>query len=318
MHYPRNFTSAFVALGLLVGLGAPAAAQDASIVFTKTVGTNPAECATSRFLPEVPDNEIVYYCYEVEHTGSITATAHSLVDSELGAILGAIPGGRCCTDSSGSDCADPVDKCSPGFCGGVTYTVCAPTTFPGVCCSDPEGTSCSIPHEGCIADDDCNNGSDYCVTNPVLGPGTHSFTRVITATIPAEGVFNSATVDVASGICCTDSSSNCDGEQADFCTSNADCTGGATCETEGLGRCCDPNDPGSCGEEVCLIDRGCDDASSPFSECVELGETATSADASAQVGVLATPAASAFGVGLLILGLTALALRRLHSADSLD
>ncbi len=57
-----------------------------SIVVTKTVGLNPAVCATTQEIT-VTTGATVYYCYSVQNTGNITLTTHDLTDSALGAIL---------------------------------------------------------------------------------------------------------------------------------------------------------------------------------------------------------------------------------------
>ncbi|HSH02163.1 MAG TPA: hypothetical protein VLL52_06540 [Anaerolineae bacterium] len=56
------------------------------IVMTKTVGTDPAVCATTDSIIVDPNTDVTY-CYEVENTGNITLDQHDLTDSELGAIL---------------------------------------------------------------------------------------------------------------------------------------------------------------------------------------------------------------------------------------
>jgi hypothetical protein len=57
-----------------------------SIAFTKTVGLDPALCATTGAITVGP-NTAVTYCYEVTNTGLTTLGLHDLVDSELGVIL---------------------------------------------------------------------------------------------------------------------------------------------------------------------------------------------------------------------------------------
>ncbi len=56
------------------------------INFAKTVGTEPAACATSDNI-EVEPGTVVTYCYRVTNTGEVTFTLHDLEDSELGPIL---------------------------------------------------------------------------------------------------------------------------------------------------------------------------------------------------------------------------------------
>ncbi len=59
----------------------------ASVVMTKTVGTDPTTCATGNDLTMPATGGDVTYCYTVENTGGITLTNHSLVDDQLGTIL---------------------------------------------------------------------------------------------------------------------------------------------------------------------------------------------------------------------------------------
>jgi hypothetical protein len=61
-----------------------------SIAMTKTVGLDPATCATSDNLtvPAGYGGTTVYYCYAMQNTGDVTVTYHTLVDTELGTLLG--------------------------------------------------------------------------------------------------------------------------------------------------------------------------------------------------------------------------------------
>ncbi|MER2600278.1 MAG: proprotein convertase P-domain-containing protein, partial [Caldilineales bacterium] len=59
---------------------------DPAIVMTKTVGTVPGVCATTSKVT-VPSGTTVYYCYQVENSGNVTMTVHSLVDDQLGTLL---------------------------------------------------------------------------------------------------------------------------------------------------------------------------------------------------------------------------------------
>lgn len=62
-----------------------------AIVLTKTVGTDPALCASNStlFLP-VGGGEVTY-CYRVRNTGNITFSRHTLADDQLGSILTDFP-----------------------------------------------------------------------------------------------------------------------------------------------------------------------------------------------------------------------------------
>ncbi len=60
--------------------GAPA------IVLTKTVGTDPAACATTDEITVVAGTQ-VDYCYTVQNTGGVSLTVHSLLDDQLGTLL---------------------------------------------------------------------------------------------------------------------------------------------------------------------------------------------------------------------------------------
>lgn len=57
----------------------------ASITFSKTVGTNPAQCATTKYIISLDGN--VTYCFKVTNTGPVTLTVHDLTDTDLGVIF---------------------------------------------------------------------------------------------------------------------------------------------------------------------------------------------------------------------------------------
>lgn len=312
----RGFRLILILLAAFTFVTASAWAQDTSISFTKTVGTDPDVCADATVLPEVPEDGVVYYCYKITYTGAISASCHTLEDSVLGSVLDNIPGSRCCTDASATDCQEPIDKCSPNDTCSNPYPVCANVTFPGICCNDPDpsdeerGVDCPIPHEGCIDTSDCSSG--YCATDILVSDG-QTVTRVITATVPAEGVTNNATWSVQTGICCVDESFVCNGELVNFCQDNDDCFGSNTCRKQGVGLCCNPGNLASCDSDlVCLSGRTCEDPNdpnTPFTQCVGL-DTADEQEAVARVGVFSTPAVSAVGLGLLVLGLAGVGLVR--------
>jgi hypothetical protein len=58
-----------------------------AIVLTKTVGTDPAVCASTKSLALPVGGGDVFYCYRVTNTGNITLTRHTLVDDQLGTVL---------------------------------------------------------------------------------------------------------------------------------------------------------------------------------------------------------------------------------------
>ncbi len=62
----------------------------ASILLTKTVGTDPTACATTGTIT-VTAGTVVTYCYEVENTGDQSFTTHTLVDDQLGTLLSGFP-----------------------------------------------------------------------------------------------------------------------------------------------------------------------------------------------------------------------------------
>jgi hypothetical protein len=74
----------------LAGTGKVGSAQGAAIALSKTVGTDPAVCATSDTIAVVVGTPVTY-CYRVENTGAITLSLHDLVDSHLGALLKGFP-----------------------------------------------------------------------------------------------------------------------------------------------------------------------------------------------------------------------------------
>src|SRR5690606_12013862 len=57
-----------------------------NISLAKTVGTDPAGCASSDNI-SVPVGTEVVYCYTVTNTGNVTLTMNDLTDSELGDLL---------------------------------------------------------------------------------------------------------------------------------------------------------------------------------------------------------------------------------------
>lgn len=61
-----------------------------TIAVTKTVGTDPTTCATTDTLT-VPAGTTVYYCYQVENTGNVTYTTHTVVDDVLGPLATNLP-----------------------------------------------------------------------------------------------------------------------------------------------------------------------------------------------------------------------------------
>ncbi|MBK9049686.1 MAG: hypothetical protein IPL78_01825 [Chloroflexi bacterium] len=68
-------------------IGNEASAGLPSIALTKTVGTDPASCATTTSI-SADYGSTVYYCYTVENTGNVTLTHHTVTDSVLGTVLG--------------------------------------------------------------------------------------------------------------------------------------------------------------------------------------------------------------------------------------
>ncbi|MCB9134574.1 MAG: proprotein convertase P-domain-containing protein [Anaerolineales bacterium] len=68
-------------------VSSPAAA---SIVMTKTVGTDPTICATTEVITVTYGTDVTY-CYTVTNTGNVTLTQHTLTDSELGVLLNNVP-----------------------------------------------------------------------------------------------------------------------------------------------------------------------------------------------------------------------------------
>jgi PKD repeat protein len=68
--------------GTAVWNGGPA------IEFNKTVGLDPSVCATESQLTIPSGGGTVYYCYNIEITGDVTMTLHTVVDDKLGIVLG--------------------------------------------------------------------------------------------------------------------------------------------------------------------------------------------------------------------------------------
>ncbi|MBP7686688.1 MAG: proprotein convertase P-domain-containing protein [Thermoflexales bacterium] len=63
----------------------------AAITLNKTVGTDPAVCATTDNVTLPIGGGEVTYCYEVKNTGNIPLESQTLVDSELGTVLNNFP-----------------------------------------------------------------------------------------------------------------------------------------------------------------------------------------------------------------------------------
>jgi hypothetical protein len=78
-----------VALAVVPGARAqsPAAPEAPSVALAKTVGTDPAVCATGDTITLPPGGGDVFYCYEVTNTGDHALNQHTLVDDQLGTIL---------------------------------------------------------------------------------------------------------------------------------------------------------------------------------------------------------------------------------------
>jgi hypothetical protein len=72
--------------GSAVTDSASATVDVAAIVFTKTVGTG-TDCAAGWVLNVSPGSEVVY-CFQLKNSGTVSFTDHSLIDSELGQLLG--------------------------------------------------------------------------------------------------------------------------------------------------------------------------------------------------------------------------------------
>lgn len=67
-------------------IGADEIPQDIAIALIKTVGADPAVCAATTTIT-VTEGSDVTYCYNVENTGNVTFTTHTLTDTVLGTLL---------------------------------------------------------------------------------------------------------------------------------------------------------------------------------------------------------------------------------------
>jgi len=63
-----------------------------SIILTKTVGLDPAVCATSHEIGILNPRNVTY-CYQVTNNGNVTLTLHTLGDTDSGRVLSAFPYG---------------------------------------------------------------------------------------------------------------------------------------------------------------------------------------------------------------------------------
>lgn len=61
-----------------------------AVALNKTVGTNPQGCSSHDSITVYGASEVTY-CYEIQNTGEITLTNHTLVDSQLGILLDNYP-----------------------------------------------------------------------------------------------------------------------------------------------------------------------------------------------------------------------------------
>ncbi|MCS6843182.1 MAG: hypothetical protein NZ528_02495 [Caldilineales bacterium] len=92
-----TWTARVPALGLSVTDSDSALVEVASIVVTKTVGTDPNTCAAGNTLA-IKAGDRVTYCFRVRNTGTVTLTQHTVVDNRLGTIAAGLsyplgPGG---------------------------------------------------------------------------------------------------------------------------------------------------------------------------------------------------------------------------------
>ncbi len=59
-----------------------------AIILTKTVDTNPQTCASSETYTLPAGGGTVYYCYFVGNVGDVTMTLHTVVDDQIGTLIG--------------------------------------------------------------------------------------------------------------------------------------------------------------------------------------------------------------------------------------
>ncbi|MGD8753352.1 MAG: hypothetical protein PVG14_18095, partial [Anaerolineales bacterium] len=78
---PVDLTSDIDTAEVIVNVPEPA------IELTKTVGIDPAICATTNILVLPVGGGDAIYCYKVTNTGNITLNQHTLVDDQLGTLL---------------------------------------------------------------------------------------------------------------------------------------------------------------------------------------------------------------------------------------
>lgn len=76
---------------LLVLLAAQAGAQSPTVASVKTVGLDPAQCASNPSIVLPPEGGNVTYCYTLTNTGDVAFSTLDLVDSELGALITSLP-----------------------------------------------------------------------------------------------------------------------------------------------------------------------------------------------------------------------------------
>ena len=71
-----------------VGSAAVVEGDGPAVSLSKTVGQNPLVCADTNQVTLAASGGLVYYCYFVENSGDLTLTMHTVVDDQLGTLIG--------------------------------------------------------------------------------------------------------------------------------------------------------------------------------------------------------------------------------------
>lgn len=153
-----------------------------AISLDKTVGTNPATCATTAEIAVEPGTA-VFYCYQVTNIGDINLTRHDLEDSELGPILSnfsytLVPGASAFLTQTTTVTTDTVNLATwtaynPGPADVVSATDVATVTmlFPSLEVNKTVGTG-----PGCATTDSITvittTAVTYCYVVTNIGPIT--------------------------------------------------------------------------------------------------------------------------------------------------
>jgi uncharacterized repeat protein (TIGR01451 family) len=156
----------------------------ASITLEKTVGTDPAVCATTGSIVVAPNTDVTY-CYEVTNTSPGTLSYHDLVDGELGTILNTFPYSLAPGSSAFITATANITQTTVNTATWTAYnagpihvasandtaTVTVVPPEPLVCNGAPVAFESGIPFDWTVVDNTGGPGIDWTTTaSPACGP----------------------------------------------------------------------------------------------------------------------------------------------------